>query len=145
MKGIVLFLLMVTVFGVGCGEDEVMQPEKVETPPTTQMQPESQPMEKAQPTGAVKAFVIEADDQTLDPKSIEVNAGDTVKITFKVRNQRVAFGGLEFRSEFFKSITVAPGDSKTVEFTAPNKNFTFSSFWPKSNRKKMDGKVIVKA
>lgn len=70
MKSLILLLLMMTIFGLGCGEDEgVIQPEQVETQPAemqpeTQpdIQPEMQPIEQPQPKGEVKEFVIEADD-----------------------------------------------------------------------------------
>lgn len=152
MKNIALFVAIAMLIAVGCAEKEEYEVTKPKTTEPEQMQPAptmppaggGEPAEPIPaPAPGIRAFVIEADDLSFVPSSVEVNAGDTVKITFKVRKQRVGFGGLDFKSNFFNTGTVKPGDSTTVEFKA-DKTFTFSSFWPKSNTKKTDGKVIVK-
>ncbi len=91
----------------------------------------------------IKEFTVEADDLGLYPNILNVNKSDKVKLTFKVRNEKVYYGGLDFRSEIFGDTgKVLPGGSKTVEFTAQN-TFTYISYWPASNREKATGKIIV--
>ncbi len=90
-----------------------------------------------------KEFTIEADDDGLYPsETINVNKGDKVSIIFKVRKTGVYYGGLDFKSSVFNTGAVLPGQSTTVEFTAED-TFTFTSYWPKKNVKKADGKVVV--
>ncbi|MBI2580133.1 MAG: cupredoxin domain-containing protein [Candidatus Aenigmarchaeota archaeon] len=90
-----------------------------------------------------KVFTIEGDDAVLSPSTIEVGKGEKVRIKFKVRNERVSFGGLDFRSDYFSTNKIAPGSSGEVEFTA-DKSFTFISYWPGSNVVKARGQVVVK-
>ena len=53
-------------------------------------------------TQAIKGFTIEADDLGLYPETLTVNKCDKVKITFKVRQDKVYYGGLDFKSDYFK-------------------------------------------
>ena len=94
-------------------------------------------------TAQAKTFMIEGDDVSLSPATIEVSKGDTVRITFKVRSERVSFGGLDFRSDYFTTNKISPGSTGNVEFTA-DKSFTFVSYWPGSNVQKASGQVVVK-
>ena len=56
--------------------------------------------EKTSQTGeTVKEFTVEADDLGLYPETLTLNKGDQVKITFKVRQDKVYYGGLDFRSD----------------------------------------------
>jgi len=97
-----------------------------------------------QQTSSVKEFSIEADDYGLYPSSIEVKKGDKVKITFKVKDEETYFAGLDFRSSVFGDTEkVAPGETKTVEFTA-EETFEFKSYWPASDTLKATGTVTVK-
>ncbi len=100
-----------------------------------------QPENKTEEFG-VEAFNIEADDLGLYPGEIIVNHGNKVKITFKVRTDKVYYGGLDFRSDVFNTGKVLPGETKTVEFTA-DKSFEYKSYWPASERLKATGKVNV--
>ena len=98
----------------------------------------------AEPLVSIKEFTIEADDSGLYPSSIEVDKGDTVKITFKVRSQGTYFGGLDFRSDVWGDTgKVSKGQSTSVEFVA-EETFQFKSYWPASNRLKATGTVTVK-
>lgn len=101
---------------------------------------------KEQPTinMQVKEFTVEADDLGLYPDggTLTVNKNDKVKITFKVRNDKVYYGGLDFRSNVFNTGKVLPGATKTVEFNAEN-TFTYTSYWPASNREKATGTINV--
>ena len=90
-----------------------------------------------------KNFTIEGDDTVMSPSTIEVNKGDKVRITFKVREEKVSFGGLDFRSDYFTTNKISPGSTGEVEFTA-EKSFSFTSYWPASNVVKARGRVVVK-
>ena len=88
-------------------------------------------------------ITLEADDNGFYPSSeIRVKKGTKVKLTFTVRTTNVYFGGLDFRSSKFRTASVAPGQSTTVEFTA-DESFGFSSYWPASSRLKARGNVVV--
>ena len=86
---------------------------------------------------------IEADDNGFYPSSeIRVPKGARVILEFRVRELGVYFGGLDFRSDVFKTGTVLPGQSKKVEFIA-ERSFEFTSWWPASERLKARGNVVV--
>jgi len=93
-------------------------------------------------------FTIEADDKGFymdgdKITEINVNNGDSVKITFNVRSGGVYFGGLDFRSKIWDDTgKVLPGESTTVEFTS-SETFEVKSYWPASNKLKAVMKVIV--
>ena len=90
-----------------------------------------------------KEFTIEGDDLGLYPETITVSKGDEVKITFKVRQDKVYYGGLDFRSDVWSDTgKVLPGGTETVKFTA-DKSFKFKSYWPSSNKLKATGTVNV--
>ena len=91
----------------------------------------------------VKTFTLEGDDVVITPAIIEVTRGDKVKITFKVRSEKVSFGGLDFRSDYFTTNKISPGSSGDVEFTA-EKSFSVVSYWPASNVEKARMQVVVK-
>lgn len=94
--------------------------------------------------GQLKEFTIEADDNGFYPSgTVNVNAGDTVRITFVVLEDTTYFGGLDFRSSAWGDTgKVSPGASTTVEFVADN-TFQFRSYWPSSNVLKATGTVNV--
>lgn len=95
-------------------------------------------------TPQAKSFTIEADDSGFYPSgTITVTKATQVSITFQVRSTGVYFNGLDIKSQYFDTGTVRPGASKIVTFTAPDADFTFSSYWPNSNVKKADGQVVV--
>ena len=89
-----------------------------------------------------KEFNIEGDDSNLYPGKITVNKNDKVKITFKVKQQGVYYGGLDFTSDYFSTGTIKPGEQKTIEFIA-DKTFTFISYWPATSVEKARGQIIV--
>ncbi|GIW67107.1 MAG: hypothetical protein KatS3mg095_1005 [Candidatus Parcubacteria bacterium] len=86
---------------------------------------------------------VEADDYGFYPASIEVPQNTKVILYLIVKNQNVYYGGLDFRSEKFKTEPIKPGQSTKVEFTA-DKNFIIESYWPLSNVKKSELKIIIK-
>lgn len=88
-------------------------------------------------------LTIEGDDAGIYPKTITVKKGALIQITFKVRQARTYYGGLDFRSPAWGDTgRIPPGGSKTIEFTAEN-SFDYTSYWPSSNVKKATGKVVV--
>lgn len=89
-----------------------------------------------------RSFKVEADDAGFYPQSLAVRKGEKVKIVFKIREKGVYFGGLDIRSDQFKTGAVKPGGEEEVEFIA-GESFTFTSYWPASGVKKADGKVTV--
>jgi hypothetical protein len=94
-------------------------------------------------TTGFNEYVVEADDLGLYPKELNVSKEENVRILFKVRSEKVYYGGLDFRSSVWGDTgTVLPGGNTTVEFTA-QQNFTYTSYWPASGQKKADGKVNV--
>ena len=90
----------------------------------------------------IKEFIVEGDDLGIYPAISTVNKGDKVKMTFKVRTEKVYYNGLDFRSNVFDTGTILPGNEKTVEFTA-EETFTYTSYWPASGVEKAVGKIIV--
>ncbi len=95
-----------------------------------------------QPEKLIKEFTVLADDFSLEPADLSVRKGDTVKITFKVSEDRVYYGGLSFNSNVFAIKRVPSGGQQTVTFTA-DKSFTYTSNWPSSGVQKAVGKVLV--
>ena len=85
------------------------------------------------PSPELTEFSVEADDDKFEPNNVTVPKGSTVKITFNVSTDNVSWGGLDFKSTLFETETVNPGESTTVEFTAPQSNLIISSYWPSSN------------
>jgi hypothetical protein len=86
---------------------------------------------------------VEADDYGFYPSSLEFTKGAKVKLYLYVKSNNVYYGGLDFRSEKFKTEPVKPGQKTEVEFIA-DKDFIIESYWPLSNVKKAELKVIVK-
>jgi hypothetical protein len=86
---------------------------------------------------------VEADDYSFYPSSLEFTKGAKVKLYLYVRSNNVYYGGLDFRSEKFKTEPVKPGQKVEVEFIA-DKDFIVESYWPLSNVKKAELKVVVK-
>ncbi len=141
IKSIISALLIVAIALSGCGQNV----ETTTSTTTIQATTETTQMPKVTsvlPMPKAEVIVIEADDNGNYPTSITVNEGDNVKVTFKVREDNVYYGGLDFRSSYFNTGKIRPGSSKTVEFIA-DKTFTYTSYWPSSNVKKADGTVVV--
>lgn len=109
----------------------------ISTVPTPQEQQPEAPKEPG-----IVSFTVVADDNGLYPQTVTVPKDAIVNITFKVRTQNVYYGGLDFRSTKFNTGTVKPGGETTVQFTA-DESFTYTSYWPVSNRKKADGTINV--
>lgn len=92
---------------------------------------------------SVQEITLEADDVGFYPTSeIRVKKGSIVKLTFVVRQDRVYYAGLDFRSSKFNTSRIDPGGSTTVEFTA-DESFEFKSYWPSTGVLKATGRVVV--
>lgn len=94
------------------------------------------------PVVPVKTFTMEGDDYGLYPGSITVNKGDDVRLTLIARSRNIYNAGLDFKGGPWGTITLAPGESKTVEFVA-DRTFSFDTYWPSSGVHKATGTVIV--
>jgi hypothetical protein len=86
---------------------------------------------------------VEADDYGFYPSNLEFTKGTKVKLYLYVKSNNVYYGGLDFRSEKFKTEPIKPGQKTEVEFIA-DKDFIIESYWPLSNVKKAELKVVVK-
>ena len=162
MKTLVALLVALSLFLIiGCTQPVVQEvpapgfedvPEMIvvqddgPTEATAEEEPEEVTPEPPRPVPrpVVREFVIEGDDRGLYPNSIEVNEGETVLITFKVRGEGTYFGGLDFRSDLWGDTgKVPPGEETEVTFLA-KESMPFESYWPASNTLKATGEIIVK-
>ncbi|HSU73002.1 MAG TPA: cupredoxin domain-containing protein [Candidatus Binatia bacterium] len=110
-----------------------------QTTPTPPLTPTATPSTPSQST----TVTIEADDKGFYPtNTITVPKGQKAVVTFKVRDTRVYYGGLQIKGPLFNTGDIKPGASATVEFT-PTSDSTFASYWPSSGVKKADGKIVV--
>lgn len=90
------------------------------------------------------ALKFEADDNGFYPQnSLTVAKGAKVSLMFMVRKEGVYYGGLDFRSSKFKTATVKPGESTSVEFVA-DESFKITSYWPLTETYKATLVVEVK-
>ncbi len=91
---------------------------------------------------AENEFVIEADDDGFYPALINIERGQRIKLTFKVRTDNVYYAGLQIKGPSFDTGPIVPGSQRTVSLK-PDATFTFTSYWPSSGVKKTDGRVVV--
>lgn len=94
--------------------------------------PSPEPTPQPPPPAPVESYTVVADDSSGTPGSITVTKGNTVNLTFQVKNTGVYFGGLDFRSSVVNTGTIHAGGSKTITFTAQT-SFSFTPYWPASN------------
>jgi hypothetical protein len=124
----------------------------IELPTTPVEQPKEEKTQQSQSQQVteskldIKEFTVEADDNAFYPSSIEVQKGEKVKITIKVRSEGVYFNGLLFTADAvnYNSGDIKPGDSTAYELHA-NESFKISSWWPSTRRFKADFSVNVKS
>ncbi|HKR82412.1 MAG TPA: hypothetical protein VJR27_05460 [Candidatus Saccharimonadales bacterium] len=83
------------------------------------------------------SFTLTANDSSADHEAITVKKGAQVSLTFVVEKSGVYHGGLQFKSTdpALDSGPIAPGDSKTITFSA-DKTFSFTPYWYASGVKK---------
>ncbi|MFA5141822.1 MAG: hypothetical protein WC471_02545 [Candidatus Woesearchaeota archaeon] len=124
--------------------DEEMGPisADIDSIPSTPSEANSEPVV---PVISVKEFTIMADEYEFNPSSISVNKGDNVKIIFEFVPEKIYYGGLDIKSDYFNVIYRKSDTeiSKTVEFIA-QQSFTYIGYWPSSGVKKASGAVEVK-
>lgn len=101
----------------------------------------SQSVQESAPSGPVKELTVDGSNFTFNPNTINVNKGDTVKITFKDDDgtHNLVIDGYNVSTN-----TIHTGDSATVQFVA-DKTGTFAYYCSvDSHREKgMVGKLIV--
>jgi hypothetical protein len=93
------------------------------------------PSPSSNTTATGTSFTINANDDSADVKTVNVKKGDSVSITFNVKEEGTYYGGLQFKSDTVSSDPIKPGKSGTVTFTA-DKSFDFTPYWYESNVKK---------
>lgn len=169
MKHLIVILTIMALLLASCAPAPVQQPTAptpaptpqptpppaeavVEQPPAPVEQPKVEekpaPAPTPAPTPSVQEYTIDADDfgYSMNGEKItklEVSKG-SVKLTLRVSEKNVYFGGLDFKSpEFPDQQKILPGESTTVEFDA-DEDFLIKSYWPLSNRFKAQLSVVVK-
>ena len=93
----------------------------------------------------VMQFDVMIDDNSVEPGTINVTTGDTVRINFHFNDDEIYFGGLDVKSGYWDTVKYRHGSAnktRTVEFTA-NKTFIYTGYWPATDRAKASGKVEV--
>lgn len=88
-------------------------------------------------------FIVEADDYGFYPENLSVRANDKIRISFKFKESRIYYGGLDIKGPF-ETINFRHGDKQPVlaEFTAIE-DLKITSYWPSSNIKKADLTVSI--
>lgn len=138
-KAIITVVLVIVVVGGGV----VLATHKSDDKTSTSNSQSTSSTSSSNATGALTstsmspAFTIKANDDGADHENISVMKGAKVSLTFTVDQQGVYHGGLEFKSidPSIDSGAIAPGDSKTITFTA-DKSFSFQPYWYASQVKK---------
>lgn len=105
------------------------------TPAQSQTPPAAAPTPAPAAEAGKVSFTIMGSDDSADVTKIAVKKGDVVSITFKVDPNNTYHGGLKFVSDDIDTGAIAPGESKTVTFTAKS-SFEFVPYWPRNNRRK---------
>lgn len=128
----------------GTTERPAEKPREPIAPPPPAPEPKAESRIEPAPAPAAAEFKLEADDRGFYPEqSIAVAKGTKIAITFVVRTENVYYGGLDFRSSKFKTPSVKPGGSTTVEFVA-DESLVITSYWPLSGVEKAKLKVEVR-
>ena len=121
-----IWLLVFSVFIYGCSH--VAQ--------TTSSQ------EQVEPTGNVVELIVEGGEFWFNPKTIEANKGDTVKITFK--NTGRVIHNLVIPSLGVGTRTIPAGSTDSIEFIATSSgNIRIECTVPGHAAKGMIGTLIV--
>jgi hypothetical protein len=78
------------------------------------------------------SWTVRVNDEKTDTSVIEVNEGDTVRLTIIADPRNNYHNGLEFRSEVLDPIRVLNGQSMMISFEA-EESFTLTPYWPGFN------------
>ncbi|MBI2056718.1 hypothetical protein HYT91_00495 [Candidatus Pacearchaeota archaeon] len=136
--GIFLFVQKETMTTQPPVEQETLQPEPIIEQPKEPVPAPELPV--------VKEFSIFIDEKSVNPKTINVNKGDIIKIIFNFNPNNIYYGGLDIKDSEKKYINVQyrKGENpvKTTEFIA-EKSFTYTGYWPNTNKAKASGNFIV--
>lgn len=141
MKTGIIVVIVVAVLGVGAfALSKSSSPAKPtttasSTTPKTTSTPKTTNQTATANTATATSFTVNANDESADLTTLNVKKGDQITVTFKVDNNEVYHGGLEFRSDVVSSKPIKTGGSDTVTFTA-DKSFDFTPFWYQSNIQK---------
>ncbi len=157
-----IFLIILTILALSlsaCTTTVVREPSTIQQPQEqpTQQQPTTtqtttqttqQKTTTTTPPTTSTSFAVEADDSGFymnggEISSLQVPKDKKITLTFKVRSTNVYFRGLDFRSSKFSTQKAKPGESATISFTEDS-DFTITSYWPASSRKKADLDIIAK-
>lgn len=137
MVGIVV---VVIVLLVAAGFFFVSSKDKPQTT-TSVSQAEADVQEPPVPTGPVKEFTVDGSNYEFGPTKIEVNKGDTVKITFKDNDgmHNLVVDGYNVKTNIIKG-----GTQDTIQFVA-DKVGTFKYYCSVANHEEqgMVGSLIV--
>lgn len=91
-----------------------------------------------QPQAALSEFIVEADDHGFYPNKIQAKIGDTVKISFKFRDDSIYFAGLDITGPFPTIKYKLKGEQPlAAEFTMKGET-KIISYWPSSGVKKAE-------
>ncbi len=122
-----IWLLVFAVFIYGCSH-------------AAQTLPSSQ--EQVEPTGNVVEITVEGGEFWFNPKTIEANKGDTVKITFK--NTGRVIHNLVIPSFGVGTRTIPAGSTDSVEFIATSSgNIRIECTVPGHAERGMIGSLVV--
>lgn len=151
MKKSLVLLAGAMLLAAGCNS----QPAGTDSKQTSEKAPDPAPVVQQTPAATttvelpapangavVKAFVVDGRNFAFTPKTIEVNKGDKVKITFK---DDEGFHDLVLDGYNMKTNRVSTGGSDSFEFTA-DKTGTFAYYCSVGNHREqgMEGVLTVK-
>jgi len=75
---------------------------------------------------------VELDDNGFSQNAITVRKGMPVRLTLKLREKNVYFGGADVKSSVFNELGMKPGETRVVTFM-PESSFEVQDIWPASN------------
>ena len=139
-KELSIFLTIALVFVAGCYAQNGAQQDKTTTP-TTPGETGSDIETGETGQGEVKEFTIREHSFMLDPSTITVNKGDTVRITV-INDQGTHDLNIDGYNE--KTSVISAGDSEVIEFVADREG-TFDMLCGVGNHREqgMEGTLIV--
>src|SRR3989338_54336 len=111
---------------------------------TVNKKEQKEKQESAKILQEIVEFTIVADEKSINPQIVEVKKGQKVKITFEFNDDKIYFGGLDLKSDYWNTVEYQKGSGKNavVEFIA-DKSFSYTGYWPDTAAKKASGQVRV--
>lgn len=134
-----IFLAIALIFVAGCYAQNGAQPSRTTTPTTPN--PLQEETDDTGTTGEVKEFTIRESNFILNPSTITVNKGDTVRITV-INDQGTHDLNIGGYNE--KTSVISAGNSQVIEFVADQEG-TFDMWCGVGNHREkgMEGILIV--